>query len=151
MKPDFDYNTVPYNFAHCLNEQCPQASACLRQLVTRRIPLSKKTFTIINPAVPDPTGKHCCYFLPDQLQQFVKGISHLYDKLPYKEALLIKEQLISHFGRTAYYRFKRKERYINPADQQYIRQLFLSKGFTDEPQYDEYTELYEWQVPAAER
>lgn len=144
MKSDFDYNTVPYNFAHCLNEQCPQASACLRQLVTHCIPLSKKIFTIINPAILDPTGKNCCYFLPDQLQLFVKGITHLYDKLPYQEALQIKDQLISYFGRTTYYRFKRKERFINPTEQQYIRQLFLSKGFTDEPQYDEYAELYEW-------
>lgn len=144
MKPDFDYHTVPHYFAHCLNEQCPQASVCLRQLVAHRIPLYKKVFTIINPAVLSPAGENCCYFMADQLQIYAKGITHLYDKLSYQDALRTKEHLIRYFGRNAYYRCKRKERFINPNEQQYIRQYFLSQGFTDEPQYDEYTELYNW-------
>ena len=52
--------------------------------------------------------------------------------------------MLEHFGRNAYYRFRRKEQLITPSEQKYIRQLFRKKGITDEPIYDEYVERYEW-------
>ena len=32
MKEEPDSLSVPYNFARCLNDQCPQASKCLRHI-----------------------------------------------------------------------------------------------------------------------
>ena len=58
--------------------------------------------------------------------------------------ILLLQQMLEHFGRNAYYRFRRKEQLITPSEQKYIRQLFRKKGITDEPIYDEYVERYEW-------
>ena len=35
MKEEPDSLSVPYNFARCFNDQCPQASKCLRHIATQ--------------------------------------------------------------------------------------------------------------------
>jgi hypothetical protein len=29
MEDNFDYQSVPYSFAHCFNSQCPKGEKCL--------------------------------------------------------------------------------------------------------------------------
>ena len=144
MKPDFDYSLVPYNFVHCLHAQCPQATACLRHQVSLRIPSECEYIHIVNPGRITPVGENCPHFMPDQLRPFALGITHLLDSIPHSDAIVIKRQMVNHFKTHMYYRFYRKERFINPAGQEYIRQLFLDRGITDAPVYDEYVEQYEW-------
>ena len=38
---EFDYDSVPQGFAHCLNEQCPQSADCLRRKARQTASLSK--------------------------------------------------------------------------------------------------------------
>lgn len=144
MKPNFDYSLAPHNFIHCLNAQCPQAGECLRHQVFLRIPSECEYIRIVNPAHITPAGESCPYFMPDQLRQFALGITHLLDNVPHSDAIIIKQRMLNHFKAHMYYRFCRKERLINPDGQAYIRQLFLDRGITDEPVYDEYVEQYEW-------
>lgn len=144
MKADFDYQTVPYNFTHCLHAQCPQADTCLRHQVALRIPYECERITIINPARTLSAGESCPYFAPDKLQRFALGITHLLDSIPHSDAIAIKNQMLERFQRNMYYRFSRKEHLISPTDQKYIRQLFLSRGITSEPVFDEYVEQYGW-------
>ena len=110
--------TVPFNYARCYNEQCPKACNCLRR-VAALLTTAEKI--------------HVAW-----------GISHLLDNVPYKDGTNIKQQLIGHFGKTLYYRFYREERFLSPADQNYIRQLFRRKGITEEPVFDSYTDEYNW-------
>lgn len=144
MKPDFDYATVPYGFVHCLHAQCPYAANCLRYQVAQRIPPECNSISIVNPSFTPPKKKECSYFLEDRLQRFAIGIKHFFDKLPHEDAIYIKRQMIAHFTHSAYYRYWRNERAFSPDDQAHIRKLFLKRGITDEPAYDEYKELYEW-------
>lgn len=144
MKPDFDYNSVPHGFIHCLNGQCPQANNCLRHQIALRIPSECKTITIINPSYASATDKQCSYFMPDRTLRFARGITHLLDNIPHRNAMHIKEKMIAHFNRTTYYRFWRKERLIHPKEQEYIRQLFHNQGITDDPAFDAYEERYDW-------
>lgn len=144
MKPDFDYDSVPYNFIHCLNSQCPRADECLRQQIVLHIPVECKTINIINPAYAAASNGNCHYFLPDQMQLFARGITHLLDNIAHNDAIILKQQIYNYFQRNSYYRIRNKERLIKPNEQKYIRQLFLSKGITEEPVYDEYVEQYEW-------
>lgn len=145
MKANFDYNSVPYNFTHCLNKQCSHSTDCLRHQIALRIPPERDTINIVNPAyAASGNEENCPFFKPDQLLRYASGIMHLLDKIPHSDAVIIKQQMIEHFGRNAYYRFRRKEQLINPSDQKYIRQLFHKNGITAEPVYDEYIERYEW-------
>lgn len=144
MKPNFEYNLVPYNFHHCFNAQCLHATDCLRHQVSLHIPPEREAVTIINPARTTPSKDGCPYFMPDRLGRFALGITHLFDTMPHADAIIIKQQMIDHFKTHTYYRYFRKERLITPSGQQYIRQLFLNRGLTEEPVYDEFVEQYDW-------
>lgn len=144
MKPDFDYSLVPYNFLHCFNGQCLHAADCLRHQVSLRILPEREAITIVNPARTTPASEDCPYFMPDCLQRFALGITHLFDSMPHADAIIIKRQMIAHFKIHTYYRFFRKERFITPTGQKYIQQLFLHRGLTEEPVYDEFVEQYNW-------
>lgn len=144
MKPDFDYATVPYGFAHCLNDQCPRAGQCLRRLVVNHIPAECETINLVTPAYAATHGENCRYFLPDQLQKFAQGITHLLDNVTHSDAVVLRDQIYSYFKRNTYYRIRNKERLIFPEEQAYIRHLFLKKGITEEPVYDNIVEKYMW-------
>lgn len=144
MKADFDYTAVPHAFIHCLHAQCPRAAECLRYQVVLHVPAEHHSISIVNPSYTPAKGKECTYFLPDRMQRFALGIQHLFDKLPHDDAIIIKRQMIAHFTRSTYYRYWRKERALTPDDQEYIRKLYLRRGITDEPAYDEYREQYVW-------
>lgn len=145
MKPDFDYQSVPFHYVHCFNKQCERAVNCLHYQVTLHLPSCECcTLTALNPAYTVPVGEDCRYFSSDQLQQFALGMTHLLDDVPLQVATVLKRQLMAYFGRATYYRCWRKERLIKPAEQECIRRLFRKNGITAEPVFDECIEQYAW-------
>lgn len=144
MNKDFDYNLLPYKFAHCMNRQCKQADRCLRSRAAQHIPIERKTVTFVNPAQTSPANEDCPYFKADQLEQFALGMTNLLAYIPHNDAIAIKQEMLTYFGRTHFYRLWRKERLFTPEQQEYIRQLFLQRGLQEAPVFDEYVEQYEW-------
>lgn len=68
MKTNFDYNSVPDNFTHCLNKQCSHAADCLRHQVALHIPSERDTINIVNPVYAAANGgENCSFFKVDQL------------------------------------------------------------------------------------
>ena len=110
MEETVDYNSMPRDFAHCLNAGCERAGECLRHRMALLMPAERGTVTIVNPRAVDPSGRDCAYFKPGQAVTYALGITRLLDDLPHAKSVVIKQQLIRHFGRTLYYRFRRKER-----------------------------------------
>lgn len=72
------------------------------------------------------------------------GLKKILNKVPYEDAVSIRNQLIGYYGKQDYYRFYRGERGLMPKDQNYIKQIFRSKGIKEEPTYQRYTEEYIW-------
>lgn len=144
MKPDFDYNAVPHDYTHCLNGQCLRAETCLRHQVALRIPPERGIINIVNPSHIVASGDQCEYFQTDRLRRYARGISHLLDNIPHKLAVVIKQEMISHFGQSHFYRLQRKERLFTPAQQEYIQKLFQQRGIKESPAFDEYIEQYDF-------
>ena len=132
MKTDFDYNSMPVSFAHCLNGHCLLADKCLRRQVTLRMPKHVTS-----------DGVDCTYFIDEKPVLFARGMKHLLDRVPLADATVIKRQMIAYFGKTIYYRCCNKERLIKPKEQEYIQGLFRRRGVTETPQFDEYIEYYD--------
>ena len=143
MTDNFNYKEVPGNYAHCLNEQCPRASECLRFQAAQYANAKTSSFLVINPKYI-ASQKECSLFHPDQLVRHAVGITRLFDNLPYSKARQIKRQLQGYFERNLYYRIYRKERYISPEGQDFIRELFRKEGILEEPVFDEYIDTYAW-------
>lgn len=143
MLDKFDYFRVPNGFAHCFNDRCEQAGSCLRHQIIPYIPEERWSVPIVNPARIVPGGD-CPGFMSDQPVRFAYGMEHLLDELPYREAKEVKSVMKRHFGKTCFYRLKRRERCFSPQDQQYVRNLFRRHGIEKEPAFDSYTEDFLW-------
>ena len=87
MNPNFDYSLFPYSFAHCLNSECLRAEKCLRRQVALRMPKEREAVTVVNPKHVAPSGEDCKLFVPDQPEQYARGITHLLDRVPGKNVL----------------------------------------------------------------
>lgn len=105
MKTDFDYNSMPVSFAHCLNGHCLRADKCLRRQVTLRMPKERAAVMVINPEHVTSDGEDCTYFIDEKPVLFARGMKHLLDRVPLADATVIKRQMIAYFGKTIYYRF----------------------------------------------
>lgn len=136
--------SVPYSYARCYNEQCRQAENCLRRMAALYDTADYPFITILNPVRFPKTDGNCSYFQKAEKVRMAWGVKGLLDKIPYEDAVSIKQQLIGHFGKTKYYRFYREERYLTPKEQAYIRQVFRNKGITEEPPFTRYTDEYMW-------
>ena len=144
MKEEPDSLSVPYNFARCFNDQCPQASKCLRHIATQLDTTDYLYISIVNPARYPADGNQCECFKTTVKVHVAWGLKQLLNRIPYEDAVSIRMQLVGHYGKTGYYRFYRGERGLMPKDQAYIRQLFRNKGIKEEPTYQRYTEEYIW-------
>jgi hypothetical protein len=143
MKKSFNYKEVPSGFLHCFNSECEQSNECLRYQVGLHTTKEVNSFSVVNPKYV-AVRKECPYFFADQLTRYALGISHLFDNIPYSKAVVIKKNLIKHFGERNFYRFRSKEWIIDPKAQEYIRKTFMDEGIEEELMFDEYVEHYEW-------
>ena len=72
MKTDFDYNSMPVSFAHCLNGHCLRADKCLRRQVTLRMPKQRAAVMVINPEHVTSDGVDCTYFIDEKPVLFAR-------------------------------------------------------------------------------
>ena len=102
------------------------------------------TLSVVNPNCIPEDANACSFYKPVQKIRVAWGVRRLLDNVPHKDAEQLKSLMLSHFGRGMYYRFYRKEKYLSPEQQEYIRRIFRQKGITEEPAFDSYTEEYKW-------
>ena len=131
MKNEFDYQEVPYDFAHCLNDQCTQVNHCLRHLAAANSTSIRKFFPIVNPAHYPKERDKCPFFKSQIKKRIALGITNLLDNVPHKTALLLRRQMVENFGKTLYYRFLRKENELLHEHKIFIKQLFEQNGINE--------------------
>ncbi|WP_288205634.1 DUF6078 family protein [uncultured Parabacteroides sp.] len=144
MKPESKYESVPHNFAYCLNNQCKNSAKCLRYLTSKQLSPERQVFSIVNPACTMPDEGNCPFFKADQKVRYAKGITHLLDELPHNKAIAIKRQIYAYLKKGTFYRIRNKERLISPDEQNEIRRIFLRHSIYTDPNYDEFVEQYDW-------
>ena len=92
--------SVPYSYARCYNEQCRQAENCLRRMAALYDTADYPFITILNPVRFPKADGNCSYFQKAEKVRMAWGVKGLLDKIPYEDAVSIKQQLIGHFGKT---------------------------------------------------
>lgn len=144
MEPTLDYQSAPYDFAHCFDSRCTCADKCLRHFLGEHIPAERDYVTTVNPLKVGKSEKSCPFFRPKKIVRLAVGMIHLYDNLNYRDAVAVKREISHTLGRGIYYRIRNGERPIQPGEQDYIRRVFRKHGITTEPVFDGYKEEYEW-------
>ena len=143
MNKNFNYKDVPRSYLHCLNAQCGRSGDCLRFLAGLHVSKEVLSFSIINPACVSDV-EVCLYFQSNGLTRFALGISRLYDCLPHRDAVRIRDILFKALKRNTYYRIANRERLIRPEEQDLIRAVFEKEGNGAEVVFDEYVDRYMW-------
>lgn len=136
---------VPSNYALCLNRHCPQASTCLRQLAEQEISDRIEYWTVISPKHQETiTESTCPYFRSSTKVLFAKGFIKILDNLPNKQMQQVISRLISRFNQRTYYRIRKGERLLSPAEQKTVLNIIKSCGATGKQEFDAYIEDYDW-------
>ena len=141
---NFNYNSVPFNYLHCLNPACSRSSNCLHHLAAQHVPAEVARIMAVNPANYPSEAERCIYFRSTEKQRYAWGISALFDNIPYKKAIYLKREIHDLYPRTTYDRLLHQERGLSPAEQERISGLFTQIGIGEAPAFDRYTEEYEW-------
>lgn len=139
-------HSVPSHYPYCFHNHCVRSSQCMRYLAGENINTDDFTIRIINPTrIPADTSE-CPYFQVIRKDRMAWGVKNLLNKVPYKDGVSMRKQLVNYFGKTVYYRIYRLERPLTPKEQEYIRELFRQHGIAQEPEYERITEEYYYAV-----
>ena len=138
-----EYNQLDTDFAHCAGTHCEKAGECLRHTAYKVLAGNgNETYRVVNPAMIKDT-QPCPFFESDSKERFAWGISRIYDNVRVADLSDIRQNLIYTFGRTAYYRIKRKERVLTESEQKEIRDIFTDMGYDGSAiEFDSYEEQY---------
>ena len=93
MENKFDYQSVPYGFAHCFNSQCVHKEECLHHLAATNCTSQCPTLSIINPNCIPADTTNCPHFRKALKCRVAWGIRHLLDNVPHKCAAPMRNQL----------------------------------------------------------
>ncbi|MDE5799319.1 MAG: hypothetical protein K2H73_09965 [Treponemataceae bacterium] len=134
----------PTDYMLCQNSGCDRAETCLRYRCLLDLTDEPVSVRVLNPR-RYPQGEAACdYYCTTEKIRIAWGIKHIFNGLPYESARNIKSELLSHFGRTKYYRFFREEVPLLPADQKVTRAIFRKNGVESEPAYTRFSEAFDW-------
>ena len=141
---NFNYQSVPFHYLHCLNPSGARSASCLRHLAAQHVPAEVTHIMAVNPANYPAEADRCAYFRSTEKQRYAWGISSLFDNIPYKKAVYLKRKIHDLYPRTTYYRILHQERALSPGEQEEITALFLQTGIDEVPVFDRYTDEYNW-------
>lgn len=138
------FSEVPHDYPLCINHQCSQATTCLRQLAEQEVTDCTKFMVIVNPKHQASFKKDCPYYRSSTKVRFAKGFMNIIENLTQKQMQGIVPQLIYRFSERTYYRIRKGERLLSPAEQQNVVDIFKRCGVAEPIVFDEYVENYEW-------
>lgn len=135
---------VPHDYPSCLNHECPRAATCLRQIVVQEVDESSKFLIVINPKHLAALEGECPYYRSSAKVTFAKGFINMLDGMPHKQRQSAIRLLTDRFSQRTYYRIRKGERLLSPAEQQEVLAIMKSCGYNGTPIFDAYTEDFLW-------
>ncbi len=138
MMTPLEYQMFPSQFKHCMLAECPHSSLCLRFPAFILAPDTVVSFTMLHPEMLQTQDLlQCNWLLTGEPQTYTRGLKKTLENLPNLTLKKIRHELIALFGRTAYYRHLRNERWLSPAAQNEIREIFCKYNVEEHLIYPE--------------
>ena len=76
--------------------------------------------------------------------RYAKGFIGILDCIPHKQMQTVVAHLMGYLSRRTYYRTRKGERLLSPAEQQHILNILKNCGVTYPEKFDAYIEDYDW-------
>lgn len=144
---------IPPGYAHCITgkDSCPKASGCLRAIAAKLLTESKEpqppTLNVVNEIYIKQLDDQasCTLYRSSEPLRYAKGMTHLFDELPLKQASNVRQKVIGCFSCERYfYHSRRGDRLISPEEQQKIANVFRATGLGITPKFDGYEYAIAW-------
>lgn len=147
MKDKIDFSEIPHNYSVCVNRQCPRADHCLRQLAEQSLPDKIEFWSYARPKQVAGPEYDCPFYRNSRKVRYAKGMIALLENLPHKQMIEITRSLIAYFNRRTYYRIRKGERILSPAEQDKVLEILRQHGVENPNKFDFYFEDYAWFNP----
>lgn len=144
MNPETALSQIPFDYALCLDHECPKAANCLRQLSVQSMPADKEYWNIVSPKRLAALKGDCPFFRTCEKVRYAKGFMNLLDNLPYNKRRTVISLLIARFGQRTYYRIRKGERLLSPDEQRTVLNIIGQPEANIESAFDAYVEGYAW-------
>lgn len=144
MEEKLDPTIIPHLYALCLNRECPKADTCLRQLAERSIPSHIAFWQVVSPKHIAEMEKDCPYYRSNKKVRYARGFINILDNLPHKQMQAVSLNLIRFFNQRTYYRVRKGERPLSPAEQRAVLSILKQHGVDKPKEFDAYFEAYDW-------
>lgn len=136
---EIKYTDIPSYWPLCFLAQCSRRDACLHYQAGLVVPQNVDTCIAITPSVLHHSS--CPKFTEIKTIRTAVGFRHIFSKVSQQHAPKMRSTLSAYLGGNGtYYRYLHGERALNPEQQQWIRNLFIRYGYTDEVVFDKYEE-----------
>ena len=90
-------------------------------------------------------NEQCPMFRSDEKVCWAKGMTNIFtDDMPKKVEKAVRQALETRYNRTYFFEYRNGTRLIPPAMQEEIRNLFRQNGWTEDVQFDEFVDAYQW-------
>lgn len=133
---------VPAGYNLCVNENCPLASHCLRQMAMRVVSKRERLLTIVNPLRTKPS-ENCEFFRSDEPLAYARGFLGMQKQMLPGQYERFSSQLRNRFGRNEFYKRRRGERLCSPKNIAFIRKV-LADMHLSHLDFDEFETHYNW-------
>lgn len=143
MDNDFNFKQVPYNWPLCYVAECSRKDECLRHQAYLRIPSGLTCRPCVMPTAL--LKSPCPHFHPIRKVRMAVGFRNIVSELKEKDLHTIRIEMTTYLGSPAtYYRYKRGEKLLTPAQQERIKKILQRHGYTSEVRFDFYRDTYEF-------
>lgn len=137
-----DNFTVPNSYIFCFQGQCPKVENCIHYFAGLHID-NLKIGTAVFPAAVEGNG--CKWYKKLRKVKMAWGFNNLFENVKAKDAPNLRAQIKGYLGGNGtYYQYHHGVRQLIPEQQTWILRLFKRYGYTDNLQFDGYSEEYDW-------
>ena len=144
MEDRIDYSKMPDFFLMCLNKECAKADNCLRQLAVQGISAEVRRWTVLSPKYLATLTGDCPYYKVAERTRYAKGFTKMLNDMPHRQMGEVVRSLIKLFGERTYYRVRKGERLLSPAEQQSMLDIVGRCGISQPQEFNEYVDDYDW-------
>lgn len=127
----------------CVKTDCVKGAECARLQAFLQAGDECQVMQVVNPRFVG-TGTGCPYYAAVQKVMMAKGFAGVFDRISRKTARDISMTLELQFGRNPFYKRRRGEQLIDPAEQAVIKTVFERYGCTETEIFDAYEEADVW-------
>ena len=128
----------------CFIDQCPLRLECLRWLVGQHVNPSLQTYKSVNPCNPEHGGEGCAMFRKNVRVMMKRGFKNMYHDMPGYMESLIRNHLITKWGRKQYFELRKGDRLVTPSLEKDIAKACKNYGWTGPIVFDDEQEDWLW-------